>query len=158
MLVNSKLKPVTKVQKQESKRNLRLQQEDVTSQQASISYLPKKEKSAATQHRRVRVFLQNARNAGFGSANIISKPILLILILTDFRCWAFIPKGIKIQEHIVIPVGRYKLASVIKSYLDSILATREALRNSYVMKQLRNSEEDIHVGRVRSVTEFIKDL
>lgn len=58
----------------------------------------------------------------------------------------------------MIPVGRYKLASVIKSYLDSILATREALRNSYVMKQLRNSEEDIHVGRVRSVTEFIKDL
>ena len=103
-------------------------------------------------------FLQNARNAGFGSANIISKPILMLLILTDFRYWAFIPKGIKVQEHLWVPVGRYKLASVIKPYLDSILATREALRNSCVMKQLRNSEENIHVGRVRSVTEFTKDL
>ena len=53
---------------------------------------------------------------------------------------------------------RQKLVIVIGSYLGGLFATRETLRNSYVMEQLRNSEEDIQKGRVRSVTEFIKDL
>ncbi len=69
----------------------------------------------------------------------------------------FIPKVIKIQEHIKITVVRHKPASAITSYLGSILATRETLRNSYVMEQLRNSEEDVHAGRVRNVREFLRE-
>ena len=68
------------------------------------------------------------------------------------------PRDIKTQRYIWIAVVRQKLVIVIGSYLGGLFATRETLRNSYVMEQLRNSEEDIQKGRVRSVTEFIKDL
>ena len=53
---------------------------------------------------------------------------------------------------------RHKLVTVIGSYLGGLFVTMGTLRDSYVMEQLRNSEEDIQKGRVRSVPKFIKDL
>lgn len=50
-----------------------------------------------------------------------------------------------------------RMISILKSDLDSLLATIETLENQGVMDQLSRSEDDIREGRVRSAREFLQE-
>lgn len=51
-----------------------------------------------------------------------------------------------------------RLASIRKSDLESLEATVETLQDEDVMRQLRESEEDIQEGRTRPARELLKEL
>jgi len=55
-------------------------------------------------------------------------------------------------------VNKSKLVSIPKSDLESLEATLETLENEYVMDQLERSEQDIIIGKVRNVRDFLKEL
>ena len=50
-----------------------------------------------------------------------------------------------------------RMISILRSDLDSPLATIETLENQYVMDQLSRSEEDIRKGRVRRARDFLQE-
>lgn len=69
-----------------------------------------------------------------------------------------IPKGIKIQEYMRLPMTGSMLISELKSYFGDLVATIITFQNGYVMDQLRKSEEDVHEGRVRDARKFLREF
>jgi len=50
--------------------------------------------------------------------------------------------------------NKSKLVSIPKSGLESLEATLETLENEYVTGQLERTEQDVIIGKVRSVSDF----